>query len=82
MSDHHKLKILEEFADAIYLGYKTFEVRKNDRDYKVGDTVEFTAVGSSEDHPIRWHVYEITYILRDWGIEPGYVAFSIKEVDK
>lgn len=31
------LKIYPEFFDEVFKGYKTFEVRKNDRDFKVGD---------------------------------------------
>lgn len=33
----HRLKIFVKYADAIMSGAKTFEIRKNDRGYKVGD---------------------------------------------
>lgn len=33
----HELKILPEYFDAVISGRKRFEIRKNDRDYKVGD---------------------------------------------
>lgn len=33
----HRLKVLIKYADAIMNGTKTFEVRKNDRGYEVGD---------------------------------------------
>lgn len=32
----HRLKIFVKYADAIMSGAKTFEIRKNDRDYEVG----------------------------------------------
>ena len=35
----HTLKIYSEYYDAVRNGIKTFEIRKNDRDYKVGDTL-------------------------------------------
>lgn len=35
----HNLKLLPEYFDAVVNGIKTFEIRKNDRDYKVGDTL-------------------------------------------
>ena len=35
----HYLKILEEFADAVLTGDKTFELRYNDRNYKTGDLI-------------------------------------------
>lgn len=33
----YRLKVLVKYADAIMNGTKTFEVRKNDRGYEVGD---------------------------------------------
>ncbi|MGC4668415.1 DUF3850 domain-containing protein, partial [Enterococcus hirae] len=33
----HELKILPEYFEAVTSGRKKFEIRKNDRDYKVGD---------------------------------------------
>ena len=41
----HYIKIRQSFADAVYSGEKTFEVRKNDRGYQKGDT--FFPVGAS-----------------------------------
>ncbi|HAC0715691.1 TPA_asm: DUF3850 domain-containing protein [Listeria monocytogenes] len=35
----HKLKILPEFFQEKIALKKSFEIRKNDRDYKVGDTL-------------------------------------------
>lgn len=34
---YHKLKTWPEFFDAVKSGEKTFEVRKNDRHFQVGD---------------------------------------------
>ncbi len=36
----HDLKIWPEYYQAILKGYKTFEARKNDRGYAVGDTLD------------------------------------------
>lgn len=35
----HRLKVFVKYADAIMDGTKTFEVRKNDRGYEVGDKI-------------------------------------------
>lgn len=35
----HRLKCWPEFFAAIVAGTKTFEIRENDRDYKVGDAL-------------------------------------------
>ena len=84
MSNYHNIKILKEFANAVYEGTKTFEVRKNDRDYKIKDIVIFTVVDSDgnfiSDHPLNDKHYEITYILSGWGVEEGYVVFGIKPI--
>lgn len=33
----HSLKVLPKYFEAILIGDKTFEIRKNDRNYQVGD---------------------------------------------
>ena len=82
----HEIKIKTDFADAVLLGDKTFEVRENDRGYQKGDYVKFkplTRLGSwDENHLLNNKTYEITYVLSDYGIRPGYVVFGIKEVKK
>jgi len=35
----HALKTWPEYFEAVYEGGKTFEIRRNDRNYKVGDTL-------------------------------------------
>ena len=37
----HELKILHKYLLDVDLGNKTFELRKNDRDYQVGDLIRF-----------------------------------------
>lgn len=37
----HQLKIERRYYDRIREGLKTFEIRKNDRDYQVNDEIEF-----------------------------------------
>jgi ribosomal protein S17 len=37
----HELKIWPEYFDPLYLRRKKFDVRKNDRGFKVGDVVVF-----------------------------------------
>ena len=80
----HKIKILRDFADAVYSGDKTFEIRKNDRGYQKGDIVVFEAMADSAftmpTHPINKTKYTITYVLNGWGIKEDYVVLGIKEV--
>jgi len=40
----HELKIKAEYMQAIALGRKKFELRKNDRDYQEGDLIKFNVI--------------------------------------
>lgn len=40
----HELKLLKEYAEAKKEGLKPFEIRKNDRDFKVGDLVKYNVI--------------------------------------
>ena len=40
----HEIKLLEHWAKAKKEGIKPFEIRKNDRDYQVGDFVKYNVV--------------------------------------
>ena len=77
----HKLKLQQPFFDDVYYNRKEFEVRKNDRNYKVGDRlllVEFP----TENKKYKYVQKDIKYILEggQFGIEEGYVVFGLKEV--
>lgn len=83
----HDLKIERQFADAVIDGRKTFEVRRNDRGFNAGDLVRFEVIEHGvavtfrcESHPLDMEIYRIGYVLSGWGIEEGYVAFSISPV--
>ena len=82
----HILKILPKYYLAVASGEKTFELRKNDRDYQVGDLIIFTDTDGTpymtqhkEKTPFR-----ITYILKDaseYGLKDGYCILGIKRLD-
>lgn len=72
----HRLKVLIKYADAIINGTKTFEVRKNDRGYEVGDKIVFDvvtnkgyAVGEAARHPLNGATYRITDEERREAVE-------------
>lgn len=80
----HVLKLHDRYFDAVLYGIKAFEIRKADRDYKVGDVLILNRIDdegrTSPNEPSIHRV--ITYILRheDFpeGIPEGYVLLSIK----
>lgn len=89
---HHKLKLRKEFVQPVLEGKKNFEVRLNDRNYRVGDTLEFIpveAVGGEKQEvkrismpEIEDMVFEITYILEGWGLQDNYVVFAFKNKEE
>lgn len=80
----HQIKIQKEYAQAVYLGEKTFEVRNNDRGYQKGDLIVFQVIDgycSNLTHPLNDMTFEITYVLGSFvGLAPNYVAFAIRNV--
>lgn len=80
----HTIKLREEFADAVYSGEKTFEIRYNDRGYQKGDTVVFKVVKENYDvvHPLNGIEFEITYVLNGWGLKNDLIVFAIKRKEE
>lgn len=84
----HYLKIKEEFFIDILNGRKTFELRKNDRNYQVGDLVHFINLDGMDFIGLYKHfdnLYVIDYVLKDvpeYGLSKGYCIFSIKELNR
>lgn len=77
----HNLKICREFADAVWEGRKTAEIRPAGR-FKTGQRVVFQAVENlvEIEHPINKETYSISYILEDPYIAERHVALCIKKV--
>lgn len=78
----HELKIDPQYFYAVVQGVKTFEVRKNDRPFEVGDYVllkEYFLNGYTGNERMT----KITYILNDAAYcKEGYVIFGIALLDK
>ena len=60
----HELKILPEYFEAVKNKTKKFEVRKNDRDFNVGDTLMLLEWKDNQ-YTGRFLIAETTYILND-----------------
>ena len=72
----HALKTLQPYFDAVESGVKTFEIRKNDRDFKVGDGLILREF-DGERYTGRLISRKITY-MTDYEQKPGYVVLGIK----
>ena len=81
----HNIKLDIGFCDLVNNGIKTFEIRRNDRNYQIGDYIRFNPVGlffQEVEHPIKYKTFKITYILSGWGLQDDFCALAIKEVDQ
>lgn len=71
----HHLKILPEYFDSVTNGEKTFEIRKNDRDFQIGDEVYLKEWTPSDGYTGGKALVRITYIT-DYEQKEGYVVFA------
>lgn len=75
----HDLKCWPEYYRAVIDGVKTFEVRLNDRDYRVGDVLHLREWDRlTEQYTGRDAYREVTYVLSEGcaGVELGYVVMA------
>lgn len=86
----HELKIKHEYLVEVVMGRKTFELRKNDRDYQVGDLIRFIDIRQSYSDGCEYvyidkdTLYKITYVLKDvpqYGLDKDYCILAIKKVE-
>ncbi len=79
----HALKTWKPYFQLQEDGRKIFEVRKDDRKYKVGDTFLSQEWDQEKnEYTGRETAYYIDYILRDaenFGLMKGYCILQLKE---
>jgi len=81
----HALKTWPMYWDAIETGAKTFEVRRDDRKFCVGDTLVLWRWDPAEEaytpgcDPLTKRV---SFVLRggNFGIEQGFVVMGLQEL--
>jgi hypothetical protein len=89
----HELKCWPPYFEELSLGRKTFELRKDDRQYRVGDILRLREWAPTESAPIdpksgsytrREHKVRVTYKLLAsafaFGLQPGYAILSVVPV--
>lgn len=80
MIQTHLLKTWPEYFEAVARLDKTFEVRKNDRDFKVGDLLVLQEYDNEHDWITgRYVAVTVTYVLQggQFGVDPGYVVLGL-----
>lgn len=92
----HELKILPKYFNSVVSGEKTFELRKDDRGFEVGDILilkefnpnkKYETIEGDESHfSGRKILKEINYILKDetesMGLSKDYAILGIKPIDE
>lgn len=78
----HKLKVWPEYFELILSGEKRFEVRENDRDFKVGDHLMLREWNPATEKYTGSHIHrDVTFILKEGNpfFELGdFVIMSIR----
>lgn len=91
MNVFHVLKLDSKYYDASLTNAKTFEIRKNDRNFGIGDIIKLVEVNPElrdESSGLigvtgRAHYKVITYILDDAEyLRDGYVCLGLKPIPK
>ena len=78
MAEHH-LKCHVQYFDAIARGEKNFEVRRNDRDFQLGDVLILHRYDPRQGYRFVELRRRVTYVLPggQFGIEPDYVVLAL-----
>lgn len=69
------LKVLPKYYEAQVRGYKNFEIRKNDRNFKVGQHLKLREWDKDIGYTGRSVLVKITYIT-DYAQQDGYVVLG------
>lgn len=83
MIKKHELKIWPEYFKQSQLGHKNFELRLNDRDFKVGDLLLLKEWDpEKKEYTNEYLIREIMYILKKpgFGLEANYCILSLRAV--
>lgn len=85
MKKVHELKVWPEYFTALTRGDKTFELRKDDRDFCINDILILKEWDpQTPEYTGRQGRYIITYIVRNvenFGLMPGYAVLGIRRYD-
>ena len=74
----HQLKAEEDHFKNVIAGLKTFEVRKNDRNFQVGDFLALNEIAKGQGYTGRCCLVKVPYILDDPDyVKDGYVILGI-----
>ncbi|APQ59848.1 hypothetical protein VK72_14590 [Paenibacillus polymyxa] len=74
----HDLKILPKYFDAVCDGWKPFEVRKNDRNYQVGDLLNLNEWTPDRGYMGGSVTRKVSYVLSNPDyVKEGFVILGL-----
>lgn len=77
----HEIKCWPAYFHALADGRKTFELRRDDRDYRAGDTLHVREwCPTAADYTGRALTFGVSYVLRkhpEFGLEGGFAILSL-----
>ena len=81
--DHrHKLKLAKMFFNDMQTGRKPFDLQKNDREYQLGDVIEYREMDNGEPTG-RILEKEIIYILEGFaGLKEDYCILALADIER
>ncbi len=76
----HELKVWGSFFDALIVGTKNFEVRRDDRGFKPGDYLRLRE-WVADEYTGRELTKRVTYMLQGgaFGLEAGHVVLALAD---
>ena len=75
----HQLKCASNYFADVVSGNKTFEIRKNDRNFHIGDYVALNELANNGVETGRSALFHVHYILDDPAYcKEGYVILGIE----
>ena len=76
----HELKIKEDYARAHLSGVKPWELRENDRDFKIGDRINFLAM-DDKGLVVMTYSRTITFVFKggQYGLADNYAILTLTD---
>lgn len=76
----HELKILPKYYEPVLHKLKTFEIRKNDRGFAVGDELILKEFEPTKAEYTGWQMRQEICYMTDYAQRPGYVVMAIRSI--
>jgi len=73
----HKLKTVQPYYTDVVLGHKTFEIRRNDRKFRLNDILLLEEYSPATGYSGKSEQFEVIYITR-YNQRDDYVVMGIR----